>query len=198
MLPTILKFTPYWQFHFHMPDDDDYKTDQELFRDAMTGVSRLVNDKQPAKKRKLPPRPLARFQHDSQQAFTDEQIADRSVDTPEWLNFSRPGIQRKKLQALQRGHIKPEWVLDLHGLFVKQARQDMVAFLNEAMRNHVSVVLIIHGKGFGSEQQPVLKQMLNGWLPQIPEVLAFCSAARHDGGTGAAYVLLKQLRDQAE
>jgi DNA-nicking Smr family endonuclease len=37
----------------------------------------------------------------------------------------------------------------------------------------------------------VLKQKLNLWLRQREEVLAFTSAPRHDGGTGAAYILLR-------
>ena len=36
-----------------------------------------------------------------------------------------------------------------------------------------------------------LKGKVNHWLMQRDEVLAFCSAPRTDGGTGAVYVLLK-------
>lgn len=32
---------------------------------------------------------------------------------------------------------------------------------------------------------------VNYWLRLRPEVLAFCSATRRDGGTGAVYVLLR-------
>jgi DNA-nicking Smr family endonuclease len=51
-------------------------------------------------------------------------------------------------------------------------------------------VRIIHGKGRGSGEQPVLKQKANQWLRQKDEVLAFVTAPRWDGGTGAVYVLL--------
>jgi DNA-nicking Smr family endonuclease len=37
----------------------------------------------------------------------------------------------------------------------------------------------------------VLKGMVDKWLRQRDEVLAFCSARPVDGGTGAVYVLLK-------
>ncbi|MGD8310820.1 MAG: Smr/MutS family protein, partial [Chromatiales bacterium] len=54
-------------------------------------------------------------------------------------------------------------------------------------------VRIIHGKG-GVRGQPVLKQKVDQWLPQHPDVLALCSAPSWDGGTGAAYVLLARRR----
>ena len=47
---------------------------------------------------------------------------------------------------------------------------------------------IIHGKGIDS----ILKTCVNGWLRQIPEVLAFCSAPAAQGGNGAVLVLLKK------
>ncbi|MHB8428784.1 MAG: Smr/MutS family protein, partial [Acidiferrobacterales bacterium] len=37
-----------------------------------------------------------------------------------------------------------------------------------------------------------LKGKVNSWLRQKDEVLAFCSAPRQDGGTGAVYVLLRR------
>jgi DNA-nicking Smr family endonuclease len=56
-------------------------------------------------------------------------------------------------------------------------------------------VRIIHGKGYGSNNQgPIIKPLVNKWLQQRNEILAFCSARPNDGGTGAVYVLLKTLR----
>jgi DNA-nicking Smr family endonuclease len=37
-----------------------------------------------------------------------------------------------------------------------------------------------------------LKSHIAVWLPQINAVLAFHSAQRHHGGTGAVYILLKK------
>lgn len=44
---------------------------------------------------------------------------------------------------------------------------------------------------------PVLKQKVNLWLRQRQDVLAFCSALRRDGGTGALYVLLRPAKPKA-
>ena len=85
--------------------------------------------------------------------------------------------------------------LDLHGLTARHAHKTLEMFLRDCHRRRIRCVHIIHGKGYGSEdRQPVLKQKLNLWLRQRHDVLAFCSATRRDGGTGAAYVLLRSAR----
>ncbi len=50
---------------------------------------------------------------------------------------------------------------------------------------------IIHGKGMGSGPRgPVLKNAVNMILRKTAPVLAFTSARRIDGGTGAINVLI--------
>ena len=93
---------------------------------------------------------------------------------------------------LQRGawHVGAE--LDLHGLRADEAKLAIVRFLAHAQDRGLRCVRIIHGKGLRSKGDgPVLKQRLDGWLRRRDDVLAFCSAKREHGGTGAAYVLLK-------
>jgi len=51
----------------------------------------------------------------------------------------------------------------------------------------------VHGKGLRSGPRgPVLKHAVNTWLRKVDAVLAFASAPRRDGGTGAVYVLLRR------
>ena len=92
---------------------------------------------------------------------------------------------------LERGAIEVGLEVDLHGLSVELARRTLAEFLAECRHRRVRCARIIHGKGRGSEHQPVLKQKVNYWLRLYDEVLAFCSATRRDGGTGACYVLLR-------
>ena len=56
------------------------------------------------------------------------------------------------------------------------------------------MVKIVHGKG----SEAILKTCINGWLRQLPEVLAFCSAPPKDGGNGAVLVLLKKPKADGE
>jgi DNA-nicking Smr family endonuclease len=112
--------------------------------------------------------------------------------THDFLLFSRPGVQRRVLADLQRGDIEVDLELDLHGLTVAYAQQLLDDFLTECARRRVRCARIIHGKGYRStEGQPVLKRKVNYWLRLYEQVLAFCSATRRDGSTGAVYVLLR-------
>ena len=168
------------------PDSDD--NDLALFRQAMSDVKPLEDDKADPFRKKHRPHPLERFEHEADQ----EEFADIHVETPDFLDFQRPGIQHRLYRDLQRGVIEPEATLDLHGMRVVDARQALVRFLKQSLHVHRRCVRIIHGKGRGSDQQPVLKQKINQWLPQKDEILAFCTAPRWDGGTGAVYVLLSR------
>lgn len=58
------------------------------------------------------------------------------------------------------------------------------------------MVKIVHGKG-AHTGQTLLKTYVNGWLPQLPDVLAFVSALPRDGGAGAVYVLLRRQAPQS-
>lgn len=180
-----------------MPDRPDQEgDDRKLFRDEVGEVRPLVQDRAGPFKRKPPPRPLRRDSRpwEEEEGYRDL-YSEHEIETPEFLEFARPGVQKRLLGELRRGRLEIGLELDLHGLTVRYARQVLQEFLYECGRRDIRSVLIIHGKGSGSEErQPVLKQKLNLWLRQREEVLAFCSALRRDGGTGAVYVLLKHRR----
>lgn len=119
-------------------------------------------------------------------------LAESEIETPEYLLFARPGIQRRVVHELQRGRIEPALDLDLHGMTTAHAQTLLRAFLADCAERRVRCARIVHGKGWRSaERQPVLKCKVNYWLRLRAEVLAFCSAPRFDGGTGALYVLLR-------
>jgi DNA-nicking Smr family endonuclease len=86
-----------------------------------------------------------------------------------------------------------EGELDLHGLTSEEAREAVGDFIAAARRAGRRCVRIIHGKGRRSRHgKPVLKTGLQRWLRQRKDVLAFCPARASDGGTGAAYVLIRK------
>jgi len=119
-------------------------------------------------------------------------LSETEVETHDFLLFVRPGLQKRVLLALQRGQIEPSLELDLHGLTADYAGTLLQTFLADCAARHLRCAKIIHGKGRGSaRRQPVLKCKVNYWLRLRADVLAFCSAPRHDGGTGAVYVLLR-------
>lgn len=171
--------------------DEGANKEPGLFRREMDGTLRHHDDRIEPYRKKLRPFPLPPEKtatlHDEEQ-----ELVDLNIETGDILEFVRPGIQHRLFLELRRGHLPPQEVLDLHGLRVAEARIELTRFLAFAKHHRLRVIHIIHGKGFGSEtRQPVLKQKVNQWLRQRAEVLAFCSATRFDGGTGAVYVLLK-------
>jgi len=108
--------------------------------------------------------------------------------TPESeLHYAQPGLRLQTLRDLKRGTLKIEATLDLHHHTIDEAIEKCLHFLREKR-----CVLIIHGKGTLSKGKPVLKSMLNQWLREQKNVLAFHSAQPKHGGTGALYVLLKR------
>ncbi|MBK1693757.1 DNA mismatch repair protein MutS [Chromatium weissei] len=173
--------------------------DFDLFRQQVQDATPLINSPVIVPERSKPspfPRPP--------QIVPPEEIAplasvSATIRTHDYLLFCRPGIQRRVLGDLQRGAIEVELEVDLHGLYAEHARQLIAEFLAECGRRRVRCARIIHGKGYrSSEQQPVLKQGINHWLRQYDQVLAFCSATRRDGGTGAVYVLLRNPDKQRQ
>ncbi len=171
------------------PHDKEAPAGSELFREATSDVRPLAQDRaEPHRARRRPvPLDLPTGEEEG------DRFADGSGETPEFLEFMRPGVQHRLYDDLRRGLLPPEATLDLHGMRATEARLALQRFLAQSLQQHRRCVRLIHGKGFGSSaQQPVLKQKVNQWLPQLPEVLAFCSAPRWDGGTGAAYVLLSR------
>ena len=171
--------------------------DKALFREHLNGVKPLYHQQIEPYREK----PSARLipQPEEPQPTVDtlfsDSIAASEITVSESLEFSRNGIQHKTFRKLKRGQYIIEAELDLHGHTVAEARQSLVAFLNEAHHRGLRCVRIIHGKGNSSlQRQPILKKKVNYWLRQLHQVLAFTSAQPRDGGTGAIYLLLAKNR----
>jgi DNA-nicking Smr family endonuclease len=112
-------------------------------------------------------------------------------DTGDEISFRRPGVQDGVMRKLKRGEYRVEATCDLHGLRVEDAKAAVREFLAEALAHNLRCVRIIHGKGMNSGPRgPVIKTAVNMILRKTAPVLAFRSARRVDGGTGAINVLL--------
>jgi DNA-nicking Smr family endonuclease len=142
-----------------------------------------------------PPQPKQRQLDERQvlaQSVSDEIDIESLLDTDESLSYRRPGIGPDVLRKLRRGDWVIQSELDLHGHRVDQAREELAAFLKEAIKRGLRCVRIVHGKGLGSkDRQPVLKGKVRAWLVQRDEVIAFCQARAAEGGSGALVVLLR-------
>lgn len=171
--------------------------DRDLFRSMVGDVRRVRSERDHSRPAPPPPRPSqresdeARVMHDLAHAPIDF----ASIETGEEISYLRPGLQKRVLVRLRRGHWRVEDELDLHEMNLEAATASIRYFLEEADRDRMSCVRIIHGKGLRSGPAgPQLKRLTARLLSRHDRVAAFASAPPHDGGTGAVYVLMRARR----
>lgn len=114
-------------------------------------------------------------------------VAPRDV-----LEWKKDGVQNAVFSRLKLGRYPVEGSLDLHRLSVREARDAVFKFFRLAVARRWRTVLIAHGRGEQSATPARLKSYVVHWLSQMPEVIAYASADRGQGGTGAVLVLLRK------
>lgn len=183
------------------PPPEDQDDDLSLFRESVDGVRPLQLERHANRdtSRPPPPPPLpAQRQRDEQQVMDElahGEIDFSSIETGEEISHLKPGLQKRILQRLRRGHWRVQAELDLHDMNMAAANASIRALLDDALRESLSCIKIIHGKGLRSGPAgPQLKRLTASVLARHSRVLAFASAPPHDGGTGAVHVLLSQRR----
>ena len=170
--------------------------DMALFREAVGEVRSVSNDRVESDLK--PVSPNVRHSEEDDRSVMEALLDDLSeadfLETGEHLSFTRPGVQRSILRKLKSGRYSVQSEIDLHGLTVNEARQELNGFLHQARERRHLCIRVIHGKGRRQAgSSPRLKPAVNQWLQRNKAVVAFCSARANDGGTGAVYVLLKRL-----
>lgn len=189
-----------------MPNNNDLSDDEKnLFRKNMSGVKPL---QQKSKNTYREPTQIVLRKKISQNNFQSPikptvEFPNRSIyvenkypliNSEEIIYFIRGGISKKQFLDLKNAKNRYEAALDLHGLSPNNATIKLSNFINYQHKKNSKIVLIIHGKSGKDHTPPIIKNLTNSLLRQIPEVLAFHSAKSKDGGTGAVYVLLKSSR----
>lgn len=183
MLLTMTKYDP---------SDDDKK----LFRESMRSVTPLKQKNSKVKPEKhiaIPPIHPPKSPILNPEVYFLSSHYTEVVGPETILSYSISSLPKKRLLQLKRGEIRPEGRLDLHGNTIVQAQDKLCQFITHQCEIHHRCVLIIHGKGSPTGEAPVLKNHVNHWLKQLPQILAFHSALPRDGGSGALYVLLYKL-----
>lgn len=179
-------------------------SDEELFARATRGARRMDAAVPPPSRPTRPRKPdamtllrraLAEGGDEREQVPLSDTVALQAGVAPEAvLSFKRNGVQERQLEQLKAGKLPWRHAVDLHGCTLEQAREAVLQLLDEARRDGITVVKIVHGKG-QVNGQALLKTAVSGWLRQLPGVLAYVSASPRDGGTGAVLVLLKRPRE---
>lgn len=114
-------------------------------------------------------------------------------------------MDAKSYKTMQRGKLKPEGRIDLHGMTVAQAHPALISFIMTAQANGKRLVLVITGKGgkreelgaIAPQRMGALKRQVPIWLTMAPvssAVLQVTESHIKHGGAGAYYVYLRRAR----
>ena len=117
------------------------------------------------------------------------------ANLPEFMEGFVEGINPITMEKLRAGEFSVQGTLDLHGYSIDDADALFQAFIQDAVRERLKCVKIVHGRGLKSKGAPVLKEHLKKWIIKAMHrkwVLAFSNAIMSDGGPGATYILLKK------
>lgn len=178
---------------------EDDVNDADLFKTALTGVTKLDNSniakierndvrKKPDAKT-LAKRAAAEGAFEADDAeLSDTQAMLNPVASQAALSYRIATLQHKVFEDLKAGNLRWFEAVDLHGCTVEEARSAVLQIIQMAKDENQNVIKIVHGKG----PEAILKTYVNGWLRQHRDVLAFVSAPEKQGGTGAVLVLLKR------
>ncbi len=181
-------------------DSEHLDDDKMLFMQAMAGVEPLADKNEitisNGASKEVDSATLSK--RISAQGGDDETVSGLSdmqallnpVSGDAYLSYKVATLQNKVFNQLKQGKLRWYDAVDIHGCSIEEAREAMLKLINQAKQNNETVVKIVHGKGTDA----VLKTCVNGWLRQLSEVLAFCSAPNKDGGAGAVLVLLKKQK----
>jgi DNA-nicking Smr family endonuclease len=108
---------------------------------------------------------------------------------------------RRLVSELRLGEYAPEREIDLHGLRRDAAGRALTRGLAAASTARERCVLVIHGVGRRSPDEPVLKRAVPDWIentPQAAQIVAYAPAPRDLGGEGATLILLRRARTRSE
>ena len=113
-------------------------------------------------------------------------VEDKDSATDPRGNPESPAERRRRLRGA-----KPDAVIDLHGLTRDDAWARLTAFFADARRRGFQKVLIIHGKGSHSAEDPVLGPLVRLFIERNPHAGESGHSSRDEGGTGSTWVILK-------
>lgn len=173
-------------------------SDQEAFRQAMGDVAPIAHSERVSLTSEVESADVKKARRESATAIDEVESNSLSgefiepLDPNGVLSFQRPGVQNGVYKKLRLGKYPIEARLDLHRHTVEEARKAVYTFVNDCLAHDIRCALITHGKGEGRKQPALLKSCVAHWLPQLDPVLAFHSAQKQHGASGATYILLKK------
>ncbi|MGW8272045.1 MAG: Smr/MutS family protein [Thermodesulfovibrionales bacterium] len=176
--------------------DDCPGDDEEIFQEAMSDVREIQDFRQMTVARRNPGSLEMRRTHDVAKTLEEITTGRRPISiemTQEYVEWRNPAYRVRPDSCDEKYHVAVQDTLDLHGMTVDEAFDELRVFLKEAVEKRRSCVKIIHGRGLRSPRGPVLKHNVITWLTRKyrRNVVSVMTARRCDGGLGAVYVRLR-------
>ncbi|MBH97726.1 MAG: DNA mismatch repair protein MutS [Rhodospirillaceae bacterium] len=173
--------------------------DINAFKKAMIGVTPLKHEKRVENNKR--PKARARYSRADEKDVLHESLESSLIQRDaieqhgEEIAYCHPSLPQRTFKKLRRGFFSIEAETDLHGLTAAEAKIHLQEFIEESRTQRLGCVRVIHGKGIRSGPDgPVLKGLVQLWLSQWEDVLAFASTRARHGGSGAVYVLLRSRK----
>ena len=105
-------------------------------------------------------------------------------------------INKRTKLKLERGLIRPEIKLDLHGKTLSEAKKSLAHFIKSSINNNIRCILVITGKKKTlNGSRGLIRENLPLWLKEnelLHYILFHCYAIKKDGDDGARYILLRK------
>lgn len=178
---------------------DEKLSDDEIFKRAMADVREIREFREyPIRKKRIV---LTEKENNKIEEIRELLVSIvkgnasiRLSDTGEYIEWVNNGVRKDLCLRLHRGDFSIQDYIDLHGMTISEAEEEIGRFLRDSIIKGLSCVKIIHGRGLRSPNGPVLKNALKGWLQGRFKkfVLAYATARDKDGGLGATYVILNR------
>ena len=147
------------------------------------------------------PKPITPFKMNGGKALVKDNLAPSIGQA---LKTQPVQMDKKAFRQLQRGKLKPDARIDLHGLTLDRAHTKLTSFVMSSHASGKRLLLVITGKGKHRDspgpipvRHGVLRHQVPEWLRLAPlnsVVLQVTQAHISHGGGGAYYVYLRRSR----
>lgn len=123
--------------------------------------------------------------------------AVKPLEPYDMLEYKKAGVQEGVYKNLRLGKYRIDLILNVQNRKLEQARRAVFETIKRCYEKGTRTLLIKHGNGLHEKPFPAfIKSYVNQWLREMPEILAFHSAATAHGGTASVYVFIKKNNQQ--
>ncbi len=159
---------------------DDTKINNYISEDMIESNINILNKEPTSNKKPLP-------------SYNEK---NKKLKDKFFFNQQKLQVNKRMKSKFERGLIRPEAVLDLHGYNRVKAQETLESFIKTCIYEEKRCILVVTGKRksiLGSKS--ILRELVPKWLNEKTYsslILAHSYAIQRDGGDGARYILLRK------